>query len=120
MQTQSPERLMQDSVIGGNLHTGNVVHNHYHMVHERPPEIVPVQPEGCGSSGQLEEIGLTEAYLLWFLLGLLGGHRFYIGDITLGIVYFFTFGIFGIGWITDAFLLPVLVQSANKRLSSKQ
>lgn len=117
MQPQSPARLMQDSVIGGNLHTGNVVHNHYHLVNESPPERIPVQPEGCGSSNQLEERELSEAYLLWFFLGLFGGHRFYIGDITLGVIYLFTLGIFGIGWITDAFLLPNLIQSANKKIT---
>lgn len=117
MQPQPPARLMQDSVIGGNLHTGNVIHNHYHLVNESPPERIPVQPEGCGSSNQLEERELSEAYLLWLLLGLFGGHRFYIGDFTLGVIYLFTLGIFGIGWIADAFLLPILIQSANKKIT---
>ena len=51
------------------------------------------------------------------LLGLFGGHRFYIGDIRLGVIYLFTLGIFGIGWIADAFLLPNLIQSANKKIT---
>ncbi len=119
MQPQSPAQLMQDSVIGGNHHTGNVVHNHYHLAQGQQPHEVQTQPEGCGSSGQIEKRELTEAYLLWFFLGLLGGHRFYVGDIGLGVVYLFTLGIFGIGWMADAFLLPNLVQSANKKLALK-
>lgn len=120
MQPQSPAQLMQDSVIGGNLHTGDVIHNHYHLANESPPKRIPVQSEGCASSNQLEERELFEAYLLWFLLGLFGGHRFYIGDIKNGVIYLLTLGIFGIGWIIDAFLLPNLVQLANKKSTTER
>ena len=53
------------------------------------------------------------AYLLWFFLGLLGVHRFYLGHIGVGILYFFTFGGFGLGWIIDALIMPQLVHKAN-------
>lgn len=41
------------------------------------------------------------AFLLCFFLGELGLHRFYVGKIGTGILYLFTFGFFGIGWLCD-------------------
>ena len=36
---------MQDSVVGGDLHTGNVVHNHYHAPSPSPQPQVVHQPQ---------------------------------------------------------------------------
>ncbi|EGC35266.1 hypothetical protein DICPUDRAFT_33672 [Dictyostelium purpureum] len=58
---------------------------------------------------------LLVAYILWFFLGLLGIHRFYLGRTISGIVYLFTGGIFGIGWLVDIFLLPSLVRHYNNK-----
>lgn len=41
------------------------------------------------------------ALILAIFLGGLGIHRFYVGKIGTGIIWFFTFGLFGIGWIYD-------------------
>ena len=38
------------------------------------------------------------AYLLWAFLGIFGAHRFYLDDHPRGIMFFLTFGFFGIGW----------------------
>ena len=43
-------------------------------------------------------------YLLW-IFGFLGAHRFYYGKPVTGTIWFFTLGLFFIGWIID--LLPV-------------
>lgn len=43
--------------------------------------------------------------ILWFFLGLFGGHRFYIGSYGLAVVYLLTLGLFGIGWLVDLVLL---------------
>lgn len=43
----------------------------------------------------------TAALLLCFFLGLMGVHRFYVGKVGTGILYFFTLGGFGIGWLID-------------------
>lgn len=43
----------------------------------------------------------TVTALLAFFLGVFGGHRFYLGQLGLGLVYLFTFGIFGIGSLID-------------------
>ncbi|MCP4251532.1 MAG: NINE protein [bacterium] len=53
------------------------------------------------------------AYILWALVGVLGVHRFYCGRIGTGILWFFTGGLVGIGWLVDVFLIPDLVREAN-------
>ena len=41
------------------------------------------------------------ALLLCVFLGGFGFHYFYVGKIGMGILYLFTFGFFGIGWLID-------------------
>ena len=43
------------------------------------------------------------ALMLCIFLGYLGAHKFYEGNSDLGILYLFTCGLFGIGWIIDIF-----------------
>lgn len=45
------------------------------------------------------------AFLLAFFLGYLGAHKFYEGKLFVGILYLFTFGLFGIGIIFDLIAL---------------
>jgi TM2 domain-containing membrane protein YozV len=50
-------------------------------------------------------------YILW-VFGFLGAHRFYYGRPISGTLYFFTFGLFFIGWIVDLFLIPGMNRDA--------
>lgn len=45
------------------------------------------------------------AFVLCLMLGYFGAHKFYEGRAGLGILYLFTFGLFGIGWFVDLILL---------------
>ena len=45
------------------------------------------------------------AFFLCFFLGFLGAHKFYEGKNIMGIIYLFTFGLFGIGWFIDLIAL---------------
>lgn len=46
-------------------------------------------------------------YLFW-LIGFTGAHRFYYGRVATGILWFFTLGLLGIGWLIDVLLVPVM------------
>ena len=56
-------------------------------------------------------------YLLW-IFGFMGAHRFYYGRQITGTIWFFTLGLFFIGWIIDLFLIPGMDDSADIRYRS--
>lgn len=56
-------------------------------------------------------------YVLW-LFGFTGSHRFYFGKPISGTLYFFTFGLLGIGWLIDLFLIPRLERQAERRFQA--
>ena len=63
-----------------------------------------------------KRISTMDVYLLWFPpLGLLGFHRLYLGDTSQFVLYFFTLGLFGLGWLADFFRIPELVNRYNAR-----
>ncbi|MDJ0595886.1 MAG: TM2 domain-containing protein [Pleurocapsa sp. MO_226.B13] len=55
------------------------------------------------------------AYLLWSLwfFGFAGIHRFYLGKPISGLIWFLTWGLFGMGQIVDFFLIPDMVERKN-------
>ena len=53
-------------------------------------------------------------YLLW-IFGFMGAHRFYYGRQISGTIWFFTLGLFFIGWIIDLLLIPGMSRSADRR-----
>jgi len=57
---------------------------------------------------------LLLGYLLW-IFGFIGAHRFYYGKQVTGVIWFFTFGLFFIGWIIDLFLIPSMEREAERR-----
>ncbi|MEH6388611.1 MULTISPECIES: TM2 domain-containing protein [Pseudomonas] len=59
----------------------------------------------------------TIGYLLW-IFGFMGAHRFYYGKPWTGTLWFFTLGLFFIGWIVDLFLIPSMDDKADRRFRS--
>lgn len=53
-------------------------------------------------------------YLLW-IFGFMGAHRFYYGKPWTGTLWFFTLGLFFIGWVIDLFLIPSMDRAADRR-----
>jgi len=53
-------------------------------------------------------------YIAW-ILGFMGAHRFYYGKPITGTIWFFTLGLFFIGWIIDLFLIPSMDDEADFR-----
>ncbi|MFV8248762.1 NINE protein [Bdellovibrio bacteriovorus] len=56
-------------------------------------------------------------YILW-IFGFMGAHRFYFGKSITGTIWFFTFGLAGIGWLIDIFLIPGMSRSAQRSYRS--
>ena len=56
-------------------------------------------------------------YLLW-IFGFMGAHRFYYGKQITGVIWFFTLGLFFVGWIIDLILIPSMAREADSRFDS--
>ncbi len=56
-------------------------------------------------------------YVLW-IFGFTGSHRFYFGKPVSGTIWFFTAGLFLIGWIIDLFLIPGMARKADLRYAA--
>lgn len=63
---------------------------------------------------------VDDAYILWFPFGLLGFHHFYLQRYLWGILYFFTLGLLGVGWIIDGFRISCMVNDYNKELRERE
>lgn len=56
------------------------------------------------------------AVFLYVLGGWLGMHRYYLGRWRSGLLYTFTFGVAGLGWVSDGFELKEMLKEENDRL----
>lgn len=109
--------------------------------HALPPHGVPPPPQGfphqapqtmtygavtppsvAQSSEQINPVlalskrGLVDTYILAIGLGFLGAHHFYLRRYGFGVLYMFTFGLFGVGYVVDWFRVPHLVAEANHQI----
>lgn len=64
-----------------------------------------MQCPNCRAHGNGRFCEYCGSELLAIFLGYFGAHHFYVGKIGMGILYFLTAGIFGIGWIVDICLI---------------
>jgi TM2 domain-containing membrane protein YozV len=58
----------------------------------------------------------STSYAFWCLclVGLCGVHRIYNGQMVSGVIWLLTGGLCGIGQIIDLFLIPGMVEDANR------
>ncbi|NBG94378.1 NINE protein [Pyruvatibacter mobilis] len=61
------------------------------------------------------------AYLLWFFLGLVSAHRFYLGEAVTAIIQILSYFIFvGFIWLLiDAFLIPGMVRKRQDEIRQR-
>ena len=60
---------------------------------------------------------LPFGYIVWFF-GFTGAHRFYYGKPITGTIWFCTFGLLGMGWLVDFFLIPTMDREADLRFET--
>ena len=73
------------------------------------PEVDPEQ-----LPGGLEYVSLVDSYVLGLsVFGVLGAHHYYLGRFFVGMVYTFSAGLLGIGWICDWFTMGALFKRAQ-------
>lgn len=82
-----------------------------------PPKItaLPALPQ----ENRQTRIGIS--YVLWAagFAGVGGLHRFYNGKIATGVLWFFTWNLFGLGQIVDVFLMPDMVDQYEQKMREK-
>lgn len=68
-----------------------------------------------------QEVNTGIAYILWALgiFGICGVHRLYLGKTVSGIIYLFTFGLFGLGQLMDLFFIPSMTTERNYLILGK-
>ncbi|MDB5615558.1 MAG: hypothetical protein JWQ22_3211 [Devosia sp.] len=77
------------------------------------------------------------AYVLWFFLGYVGAHRFYLGRPLSGLIMLalstatllltlvsfgvlgFLWAIVGLWWLVDALLIPGMLSGSNSRIADR-
>lgn len=60
-------------------------------------------------------VDYTVAWILLVFFGLFGAHRFYLGKWKTGLLFLFTGGLFGIGWLVDLWGLNWQISEANRQ-----
>lgn len=59
------------------------------------------------------------AWLLWFFIGALGGHRFYLGRTGTGVAMLLTLGGLGFWVLVDLFLLSGMIRDTNEKIENE-
>ncbi len=81
-----------------------------HQASAAQPQIVINNANNNTNTNMVGGVGMRAknkwvAFLLCVLLGYFGAHKFYEGKVLMGILYIFTVGLFGIGWLIDCLVL---------------
>ena len=78
------------------------------------PIIVNNNQQMMGVNGMMRGKPTSTGYLLWCgcFVALCGLHRFYYNKPISGLIYLFTFGLFGFGQLYDLLVMPELARAA--------
>lgn len=79
--------------------------------------LIPAMDREADSTYTPGVYSFNVSWLLLTFLGLFGVHRMYIGKWITGIIYFFTGGLFLIGWLYDLWTLNSQVSERNAHVS---
>lgn len=90
-------RVNNTNIGTSNIGASNVVINNYYAA----PNTVQNNQMSMGYAAGVSRKNRTVASVLCIILGCFGAHQFYAGKSGLGVLYFFTLGLFGIGWLVD-------------------
>ncbi|XP_072019861.1 uncharacterized protein [Amphiura filiformis] len=83
-------------------------------LHRRYKEQLKAKSEGVEFTDQFYH--LDDCYVCCIVLGVLGCHRFYLKQYVWGLLFFFTLGFWGIGWLIDMIRLKWIVERANHQI----
>ena len=75
--------------------------------------LIPGMDEEANGQYRPGRTDYSVAWIFFVLLGPFGIHRFYMGKIVTGVIYFFTAGLFGVGLLYDLFTLNGQVSELN-------
>ena len=75
--------------------------------------LIPSMARNAGRRFTPGQVDYTLSWVLLTFLGLLGVHRFYLGKWVTGLLYFFTGGLLGVGYLYDLWTLNDQVSEAN-------
>lgn len=85
---------------GSKLH---IEHDNRPTLNQTVQEPQPVKVTNGSAKAVSRKTNPTFVYMLiTIFLGLLGVHRFMRGEVGMGLLYLFTGGLFGFGWIYDS------------------
>lgn len=76
--------------------------------------LIPAMDAEADNKFKAGKIDYNLTWIFLAFLGLFGVHRFYMGKFITGIIYLFTGGLFGIGWLYDLWTLNQQVDEVNR------
>ncbi len=78
-----------------------------------PRQRKPRKPREPREPREPQVISKPILWLLWFFTGLVGGHRYYLGNLGMGVLQTLTLGGLGVWWLIDAYAMHSRARQLN-------